>query len=253
MRPWVYKLLITLTWLAVPLAGYYLARADYRRYQAESAVQLADCQARADVAARYAVLLQQQGARILQVDSADDMREWEIAWRELERALASGQKPLRPATPTHFPRTDAQLNEAEQLLETQMDLIETAQVRRGQYNRAQDTLSGMADTVAEVEAAAQYYKRIGAEGVYLLLMDDLAVLEDRFRQQQRYRQQLSRECSDALADAEDASRTAQRIIKHLDDQLAADEQTTYAEALRMRLKGFDPWAELRGKRRQPAR
>lgn len=253
MRPWAYKLLIMLVWLAIPLTGYYLARADYQRYQVESAAQLADCQARADVAARYAVLLQQQGARILQVDSADDMREWEIAWRELERTLASEQKPLRPATPTHFPRTDAQLNEAEQLLNEQIDLIETARGRRGQYNRAQDTLSEMAATVAEVEAAAQYYRRIGAEGVYRLLMDDLDVLEDRFRQQQRYRQQLSRECNDALASAEEASRNAQRIIKHLDDQLSADEQTTYAEALRLRLKNFDPWAELRGKRNPPAR
>jgi hypothetical protein len=252
VRAWGYKLLITLMWLAVPAATAYLARADYQRYTAEGAVQRADCEARADVLGRYTGLYARQAATVQQASDSFILEQWERELRDLERQHDVERRLLRSATPTHYPHTDAQLGLLEEQLADQLEQTTLAGTRQDQYLRAEDGLLAMSQAVAEVEAAAYYYERIGAEGIYLMLMEDLAKLEDRFRQLQQHRRQLNTECESALRDADALSRGIQRELKRLPDKLSQDEQTTYTEALYLRFERFNPWAELQASLRRSA-
>ena len=243
--------LITAMWLTIPAATAYLARADYERYSVEGALQRADCESRADVLGRYTGLYARQAASIQQVDDDLAFQQWERELRDTERQYGIDRRLLRPFTPTHYPHTDATLGALEGQLDEQLEQINLAGTRQDQYLRAEDGLIAMSQAVAEVEAAAYYYERIGAEGIYLMLMEDLAKLEDRSRQLQRHRSQLNTECSTALREADTLSRGIQRELKHLPDKLSQDEQTTYLEALYLRFERFNPWAELQASLRQP--
>jgi hypothetical protein len=240
-----YKILITLLWLSVPAFTVYLARTDHDRYIVECARQRADCETRADVAGRYTSLFNQQAGTLLQTEAVMDYQAWDFTWNALQRQYEVEQGLLRTITPTHYPRTDTKLIVLEGLLASQQEQIALAATRHQQYIKAERGLMDLSDTISEVEAAAEYYERIHAEGIYLLLMEDLAKLEDRFSQLMQNRRQLHTEASGALRQADEDSRGILREMKHLPDELTQDEQTTYLEALWLRLERFDPWAELR--------
>ncbi len=236
--------LITLMWVTIPVVTAYFARADYQRYNLEGVQQLADCQARADVLGRYTGLYGRQANTIQQVENEFDLLQWDLNLRNLEREHQAARRVLRLVPPTHYPHTDTELGVLEDQLDEQLEQITLAGTRQDQYLRAEDGLLSMSQAVAEIESAANYYKRIGAEGIYLLLMEDLAKLEDRFRQLQQHRRQLNSETASALREADSINRDIQRELKHLQDELAQDEQTSYTESLLIRFQHFNPWAEL---------
>jgi hypothetical protein len=240
-----YKFLIIAIWLMVPVAGAYLLRSDYEQYVRDGKVQRADSQTRADVLQRYAIQFTWYGQQSMVFLNNDDYRRWQRDWRDLVRQQENERNGLRRDTPEHYPNTDQLLNQLEATLADEKAQVELAATRSQQYVKSEDGLLSIQQSAAEMEAAAQYYKFIGAEGVYLLLMEDLGKLEDRFRQLQLQRKQLHDEAMQAQHQADDDCHTIQRDLPRLPEKLSQDLQTTYVEALMQRFWRFDPWAELR--------
>ena len=152
---------------------------------------------------------------------------------------------LRQSSPTHYPRTDTKLLELEQQLTKQQQGIEDAALKRDMYIKSSSGILDLAQQIAAARGIAEYYRRMGAQSIYLLFMDDLAVLEDEYQRREEEMNRLSTSVSHAQMEAQ---------IKHLQlvDQLGTlsklmteDESLTYEQELAQRFRGFDLREELR--------
>lgn len=238
------KALIVVIWLAVPVSGYCLARADYANYLSESQLQRTDCLNRADILGRYTRLIGQQAGRITEVVDANSRAVWQRHWRSLERDLTQEQLKLAHGQSAHYPATDAKLGELEQLLDSQRASVEDALRERDAYNKAGGGLEEMLFEIKRSEGIADYYHSIGAQGIYELIRDDVRQLQSEYRQRLSERDQRNVKMREQL---DKANLDQAQIIEGLtavNSAMAADEQVTYTRELRQRFESFSLPREL---------
>jgi hypothetical protein len=238
------KVLIVLLWLAVPVTGYYLARADYYDYLNQTRVQRADCLNRADVLGRYTRLIGQRASTITTIVDPNSRTYWQSRWRTLKRELSEEQLKLRRDPPVHYAGTDAQLTELEQLLESQREAVEEAVRERDAYNKAGGGLEEMLLEIKRAEGIADYYRSIGAQGIYELIRDDARTLQSEYRERVAERDQRNNKMVEKLAKAEECQSEIIEGLQSIESKLGEDEQTTYSNELRERFDSFSLPREL---------
>jgi hypothetical protein len=239
-----YKLLIVLIWLAVPVAGYFLARQDYDNYLSASRIQRADCEARVEVLRRYSRLMSMRASQIPGIVDADTRAAWQQQWNIVRRSMEDEQRGLRQDDPIHFPQTDAQLLALEQQLTSQEGAIERAARERDAYIKAGGGLEELAIELERAYGVAEYYRSIGAIGIYQLIRDDIRNWESDYERRLRERNQRARATDDALQEAGRLRDDIQRGVGGINDYLDADQQLTYQAELQVRLARFDLRAAL---------
>lgn len=223
-----------------------MLRADYDRYQESLVAQRADCLTRANYLRTHTAALARSATRVTYIDDTDSRIEWERTWRDRVRQKDREAQQLRLDEPTHYPKTDLALLALEAQLSEVQAAIEDAARYRDMHNKAGSGLLELAQDIAHAEGVARYYKRIGAEGIYLLIMEDLAMLESRYKDRLRERKRLSDDMNYSLARADRLDRDIRRELDHLDDHLQADEQRTYRQELKDRFGQFNLREELKG-------
>jgi hypothetical protein len=236
---WQYRLVILLIWVSVPLSGWFMLRHDYELYKAACFAQREDSLKRSHLLSLYTRLMGAKANRVRYLNNVDDRREWEQDWRGLLRQRDNEGSALRPITPAYFPQTDQILLELEKDLSEQGDNIEQAVRSRGAIFQTEDGLQSLADDIRYQQGRAEFYRRRGAQGIYLLLEEGLAQLEDRYQRLIGERNRLVRETEEALAEADKLQRNIERELTHLNSALNQDEQRTYYEELVERYQQFD--------------
>lgn len=240
----MWKLVILLLWLSIPAGGYVLFRADYARYQRDCEAQRQECLTRGDIIARYSTYFERQARQIPAVDDRYSRFDWEREWERLQSALAQEYKGLRAVPPGYFPRSDAALIAAEQALKEQQQSAEQAAKQR---RYAQDIRQGLAEleqSIYEVRAAAEYYRRAGSDTIYIYLQEELAQREDVYYARMREHDMFLDNSATALAKASRLGRDAQRATALLAEELKLDAARTYREELRQRFVKFDLGQQL---------
>jgi len=238
------KALIVLVWLAVPVTGYYLARADYANYLTQSRIQRADCLGRADVLGRYTRLIGQRADDVITIVDSDSRAYWQSRWRQLERDLAQEQRLQNHGELVHYPRTAAQLTALGQLLDNQRAAVEEAVRERDAYNKAGGGLNDMLLEIKRAEGIADYYRSIGAQGIYELIRDDTRLLENEYRERIAERDQRNSNMAQKLVKAEEYKAQIFEGLETVNEKLGEDEQITYSRELRQRFDSFSLPREL---------
>jgi hypothetical protein len=239
------KALIVLVWLCVPLTGYLLLRQDWQRYDAATRVQRADCLGRSEYLRRYSVELWRQAELVVSIEDTETRVTWQRAMQITEAEMEREGQGLRPVAPTYYPSTDATLLELDKLLTDEQAQIEDAMRRRDAYIKAGGGLLDLARDIDRARSTAQFYQRIGAQGIYLLLMEDLAQLEAQHDKRLSERNRLAQAGIDALDQARKDKDEILRRLDGLKDALAADEQGTYTQALLTRWQKFNLREEIK--------
>lgn len=238
------KAFIILVWLAVPASAYYFARVDYADYLSQSRIQRADCLGRADVLGRYTRLIGQRADSVAGIVDAESRAIWQSRWHQLERDLTEEQHLLRRDAPQHYPSTDAKLVELEQLLDSQLMAVESAVRERDAYNKAGGGLEDMLLEIKRAEGIADYYRSIGAQGIYELIRDDVRLLEKEYRERLRERAERNRDMEAALTDSKLYRDQILEGLEQIPGKLDADEQITYSRELQQRFNRFSLPYEL---------
>jgi hypothetical protein len=241
---WGYKLLIVLIWLCVPASAWLLVRHDHLVFDEQSKAQRRDCDARADLLRRYTVALAQQGRLIDYIADPESRTQWQQRWRAQTDSLDREQQRLRQSVPTHYPATDYALGEMDRMLAEQRDLLEEAAMRRDMYNKSSAGILQLAQQLSDAQRTADYYRSIGAQGIYLLIMEDLAVVEEQFHRRETELNRMAGEVNNALGTA---ALRRDEILAKLDELpqiLAEDEKLTYRENLLQRIRQFSLRVQL---------
>jgi len=228
----------------VPVVCYCLLQNGYRRYQQEAQQQRANCEARADWLHRYADQQLQLANGIYAIDDVDQRLSWERQWHDLihhrdQERLSFGDEEL-----LHYPTADRLLVELENSLNEQQHEIEEALRKRDNYNKLGNGLSDLAQEIERIRSQAYYYQRIGADGVYLYMMEGLARLEADYDRRRRERNRRTSEVTNHLDRADRIQRDIRRELGDFADLLLVDEQITYHEHLQARLEDFSLRTEL---------
>lgn len=239
-----YKLLIMLVWLAIPAVGYFLARQDYAEYLSESRIQRADCEARVEVLRRYSRQMSMRASQIPGIVDAETRAAWQQQWNIVRRSLEDEQRGLRLDEPIHFPQTDAQLLALEQQLTSQEGAIERAARERDAYIKAGGGLEELAIELERAYGIAEYYRSIGALGIYQLIRADIRSWEADYERRLSERNSRARAVEEAVAEAGRLRDEIQHSVAGISGYMDADEQQTYQLTLQARLARFDLRSEL---------
>jgi len=235
---------ILLLWLAVPVSGYLFGRADYAAYLADSHQQRADCLKRADILGRYSRLIATRAALIPDIADSQSRAVWQSRWRQLQRELEDEQRHLRGSPPAHYPTADSQLSALEQLLSSEKTAVDAAVRERDAYNKAGGGLEDLLAEIQRTQGIAEYYRSIGAEGIYELIRDDARVLESEYRARTRERNERMQDLNVELKTVRDCRDEIQDGLLDIPALIKADEQTTYTAELRQRLASFNLVTEV---------
>ena len=239
------QFLLLVIWLVLPLAGLTMLKQDRHRFYEASRLQRADCLARAQLLRRYGMELNSRAGTIDGIVDPDTRRRWQRQWQDLLEQLRREKQLLRQTAPTHYPRTDAKLLELEQLLTQQQEGIEDAALKRDMYLKSTGGIYDLAQDIAHVRGFAEYYRRLGNQSIYLVFMDDLAMLEDEYQKRVDEMNRLSSSVHSALIQAE---LDRLQLAEQLDDipkVMAQDESLTYEQELAQRFRSFNLREELR--------
>jgi hypothetical protein len=237
--------MLLVIWLSVPLAGLLLLRQDRHSYYETSQLQRKDCLARVELLRRYTFDIHSHASTIDGILDTQTRRQWRRQWQDLLDRLQRERQLHRQTAPTHYPRTDAKLQELEQLLTKQQAGIENAALKRDMYIKSTGGIYDLAQDISRARGIAEYYRRIGAQSIYLVIMDDLAVLEDEFQQREDEMNRLSSEVHDAQIQAQ---LDHLKLIEQLDalpKLMTEDESLTYEQELARRFRSFNLREELR--------
>jgi hypothetical protein len=242
---WGARFLLVVIWLSVPLAALLMLRQDRQRYYTQSQLQRTDCLARTDLLRRYTFAMNDHAGTVESIVDPHTRTLWQRQWQDVLDAMQREQQKLRLAAPTHYPKTDAKLLELEHQLTQQQAAIEDAALKRDMYVKSGAGMLDLAQAIANARGIAEYYRRIGAQSIYLVIMDDLAVLEEEYQKREDEMNQRS-------ADVHDAQIQAQldhvQLVSQLDSLaklMAEDESLTYEQQLARRLRNFNLREELR--------
>lgn len=218
---------------------------DRERFETTSRLQRADCSGRMELLRRYSMEMQRQAELIPQLEDPQSRQQWQRQWQDTLRLMERERQQLRLQPPTHYPTTDAKLQELEALLEHQQENTADAALKRDMFNKSTGGIYDLAQQIAYTRGIAEYYRRIGAQSIYLVIMDDLAILEDQY---QRRISEINRLAAAVEAALVQARADTKQMLAQLDtvaERMAADEQLTYEQQLSQRFHAFDCREELR--------
>jgi hypothetical protein len=240
-----YRVLIVLVWLTVPVAALWLLRSDYERYQLESQRQLEYCRARSDHLLYFTNMMGKQAEEIRRMYQPEDRPKWEREWRDLEAQENQAAVRLGTVSLNLLPLSEQVLSHAQSELIAMKSHIETAAQRKDAFNKAGSGLDDVQERIFGLQGQAEWYRRVGALGIYLELQEAIARYEETLDRQLSARRQLDMEAGKALAEADNLQRSIQRELGHLPDKITEDRKQTYREQLARRMRSFDPRRELR--------
>jgi len=238
------KAFILLLWLAVPASAYLFARADYASYITDSRLQRTDCLSRTDILGRYSRLIAERAAQIPSINDSQSRAVWQSRWRQLQRDLEDEQRHLRTNSLQHYPTASAELSQLEQRLNSQREAVDAAVRERDAYNKAGGGLENLLAEIQRTEGIAEYYRSIGAQGIYELIRDDARVLASEYRSRLRERNDRIQEMNIELQTVRDNRDEIQHRLLDIPELIKADEQTTYTAELQQRFDTFDLLKEV---------
>lgn len=240
----MWKVLIVLVWLAIPLSAIALYRADRQRYQRDCQAQRQECVTRAGVLQRYANYFARQGQQVANLDSRTAGRAWDREWVRLQNALEVERQGLRAVPPVYYPSADAALLQAEQALADQQQAIEQGELQRKTALELAEGFADYGDAINQGRAAAYYWGRVGNRDVYLQLQEEIAKAEAAFESEKENFNYFMDESAASLAAADKLRSGVLGTVSRLPEVLKRDEQYTYEEDLRQRFARFDLGREL---------
>ncbi|MCH7472177.1 hypothetical protein IIA79_04415 [bacterium] len=240
-----YKLLIALLWLSIPLSGLFMLRSDHSRYLQDSRAQAGSCWQLAEHLNEYTTLMGVMAGEVAGIEDIEARREWQGRWRGLMRERNNSAAAIGNPDLHYFPSTSNVLAQAQIWLKEQEAGIERAVRAKDEYIKLWRGLEELSSLIADLEGKAGYYKRMGAEGIYLLLEEELARHEERLLQRLRSGRRLSSEAESNLEQADRLMRDILRELSHLRDKITADEEKTYRQELELRFAQFDIRSEMK--------
>jgi len=240
----MYKLAITLIWLSLPVAASLMLRADYQHYLDDSRTQQQDCLNRVAYLRTYSVVVAREAAMIVAIDSVAEKYSWERNWLNIQRRMHQEAAPLRPELPAYYTQTDTALLPLEADLAEMQDLAKEALWSQDAYFKSADGLGELREQINNAKMTASYYKRIGAEGIYLMVQEDLAEMESAYNRRLRERARLANDVDDKISLIDRKSRDILRETSHISSTLAKDESENYRSILAERVAAFNLREEL---------
>jgi len=226
VAPW-FKAIIILAWLAVPVAGSLFMRASYANYIESCDDQRQNCELRAWHVDQYSRELNQMAAPVLEITSREEHARWLDRFKEVSDRQAAAEAKLDAGPPAYYQATDRLLLSQEVRLQDQFDALQDAALARLDYLRSMDRLGRLYEIESDLKANAYYYKRVGMQGIYLQIQENLAVVEDEIRARRDQRANLQREYGELLDEAADHYRNIQRGLDQVGDKISEDESQTF--------------------------
>ena len=236
--------LIMLIWLCVPIAAFYMIKDDKLGYEEELSQQVLFCEERSRHLENYTDLYQVAAATVLSIDTETELQMWQIEWDSIVAMEQEDFLRLSNARMSHYPHTTAKLQDLQILLDEQRNATEEGARLREQYINSAHSLESIAERIDRARATAEYYRRLGAQAIYMLIMEDLAVLEARYKDHRTSRMDLMSDSQEQLLLSDSLSMEIRREISHLDRVISQDTETSYAEMLVERFHDFDLRTEL---------
>jgi hypothetical protein len=203
-----------------------------------------NCEAQRKHLEEFSSLYQVASGSVFAIDTGAELMVWRRGWdsavelEELEKLQLAGQRT------TYYPHTTAKLQEVSEMLKQQRSATEEAARLREQYIESADSLSAIAERIDRARATAEYYRRLGAQAIYLLIMEDLAILEARYKDHRHSRQQTMSDSQQQLQLADSLNREIVRELNRLDNVISQDSKTSYSQMLIQRFQSFDLRQEL---------
>ena len=240
----VYRLLIVLIWLSVPIAAYFFVQSDRERFNIQSLEQRADCLDREEAIRRYSRLMSLRSVQVHNITNADTRADWRSRFAQITREMENELVVLRGETPVHYPGTDLLLLELEQRLKKQQESIEEAARNRNAYVAAGRDIEDQARNIQVGRDTANYYRSIGAFSIADLIDEDVDIQERQFNKQVQERNRRAELVQESLDRADGQYEAILRELDRIDACLAEDEKLTYQTDLQRRFDEFNLRAEL---------
>jgi hypothetical protein len=242
--PFAWQLLIVVIWLSVPVIAYQMLRADHERYLLEFDRQFEACEDRRLHVLKFTELYQLRASGIRAIDGSSESLVWQREWSSTTNDAVSEAALLPDEKLNYYPSSEARLIELEDKLELQRHTIEEAARLREAYLKSVDGLTRIAERIDEAQMMADYYRRLGAESIYYLIMEDVAILESRYRDYRQNRQSMLNDSQEAMAESEQLNREIVLGLSEIQTLMASDADRSYNELLVERFRGFNLREEL---------
>jgi len=240
----IYRFLIFLVWLSVPVTAYFLVQADQDRFSAKSLVQRGECIDREEAIRRYSRLLSLRTGQVHNITNPDTRAEWQSRFSEITRDMENELRGLRGEVPSHYPSTDLHLLDMEQRLNRQIEAITEAARNRSAYIKAGRDLEDRARDIQIGRDTAAYYRSIGAYSIAEMIDDDVDIRERELNKQVAERNRRARLIQESINQADHFYEDIREDLNLTAKYLAEDEKLTYQMDLRRRFEAFDLRVEL---------
>jgi hypothetical protein len=240
-----YKLAIVLVWLALPLAGLVLLRADYERYQTELDSQLHFATSYREHLLRYANLYDNRRRELSSIIDPRSRINWETRYSELKQQQQAELDALGNPSLSHYPLTADVLSDAAEMLAQQRRHIQDAARLQDRYVKADVGFDDLDDEIFFLKGWARQAQLFGAWDIYMMYQDRIARLEDTYNRRRSQRSSLSNEINITVGQANSYRAELHRLLGTVPDRLALDQGRTYREDLQQRFTSFDLRAQFR--------
>lgn len=235
---------ILLIWLSVPLAAYYFASNSYTQYQETEQAQLGILSDWESYLRVNTALLSRESQGLGRVMVLGERAEWKASWDEAVRQLEQERSRLPKAKATHYPLSQKKLEELDRQLDEMIDLVEEADRLLHDSLRLRISIEQLVSQMDSARATADYYEQIRAHGIHRMLLDDLELMNQAYRQRWNDMRRAERLSSARLGEARRAADTLLEELGMLPELRREDAQQTYRSDLQQRLEEFNLQEEL---------
>jgi hypothetical protein len=234
-----FKAFIILVWMAVPISAAAMLHVDMQRYAQETQRQSELCRERRDQLSRSTAVLSRQALRLTNIGDGFELRDWRRDWNAAQHQVDKELPQLASSSLNHYAATATLLRAQEEKLDKLVKSTNKAGQDMDYYLRGQEVLLRLADDINQTRFQARFYRMLpNGRGIYLLLQEQLAMLENRYEAQDREQSRLADSMRATLGQIDKESRDIQHALERVADRMAEDQKLTYAESIRLRYQQF---------------
>ena len=240
-----FKVFIMLIWLSVPLAAYHFASQSYHDYQQTEISQRKVLDTWEAYLRVHTSSLTVQSRSVTRVLVPGEREEWIQEWQQLVDARDAERARLPKLSTSHYPNTQAKLEDLDSRLDKLTKDIERAEQYWFDTIRLRSSIEQLVSQIDAARANARYYERIRAFGIHAMLLEDISLMEDALRQRWNDLRRAEQQASARLTDARMDSQEMFSEMDGLRDLRRQDGEESYEADLRQRLQEFNLPDELR--------